>query len=99
MGRTFFYARRVVAALIVLLVIWVVASIIYVAVAEPISGPILVLFLAFLGGLLFLFWAFWRVVSGVVRFVAGPSRHDRWSGLGSEYEQMVRAQQRGRWRR
>jgi len=91
--RAIFFARRAVAALIVLAIIWVVGSVAYVVVKEPLGGSILLLLLALIGGLLFLLWAVYKVFSGIVRFVAGPSTQARTQGLGANYEEMVRAQQ------
>ena len=91
--RAIFFARRAVAALIVLAIIWVVGSVAYVVVKEPLGGSILLLLLALMGGLLFLLWAVYKVFSGIVRFVAGSSTQARTQGLGANYEEMVRAQQ------
>src|SRR5438105_15809227 len=93
--RAIFFARRAVAALIVLAIIWVVGSVAYVVVKEPLGGSILLLLLALMGGLLFLLWAVYKVFSGIVQFVAGPSTQARTQGLGAKanYEEMVRAQQ------
>jgi hypothetical protein len=99
MRRTLFYLRRTLAAVLALVVIGFVAIVVVAAVKEPLGGSILILLLALLGGLLFLCWLAFRTLGRVIRFVAGPSRRGQTSGLGSDYEQMVRAQARRGWHR
>jgi hypothetical protein len=101
MRRTLFYARRTVAALLVIVGLWFAASFVYVVWTEPLGGGALILLLALLGGFLFLVWMVFKIFGGIIRFVAGPPRRDeRVQGLGADYEQMVTASPHGRrWRR
>jgi hypothetical protein len=97
MRRAFFYARRTAAVLLVVFVALVVAMLVYAVVKEPLGGSILVLVLALFGGLLFLLWNVFRIFGRLILFVAGPSRREQSRGLGSEYEQMVRARTQRGW--
>ena len=93
MRRAFFYARRTMALLLVLVVLAFVASLVYAIIEEPLGGSVLVLLLALLGGFLFLLWLVFRILGGIVRLIAGPRRKAR-GGLGAEYEDIVRSQDR-----
>ena len=98
MGRAGLWTRRVIAAVVVLVVIWFVASFAYVIWKEPLGGSILLLLLGLLGGLLFFFWITLRAFGGLIRFLVRPTE-PKTPGLGAEYEAMVRAQSGRRWRK
>ena len=95
-----FLFRRGIAVLLVLLVVWLVAGFIFYAFRQPFGAGVLLLVFGLIGGVIFLFWAVFKVFGGLVRFIAGPARQKkRTAGLGSEYEAMIEAQAPRRRRR
>ena len=83
MRRSFLYARRTLALLLVLFVVWVVGLFIYDLLKTPAGWVVLLLlavFLALLGGLAFLFSALFRGFGGLIRFIARPVKP--WRPLG-----------------
>lgn len=84
MRRGFFYARRALAALLVILGLSFVAGLIYLALTDPLGAAVLLALLAVLGGFMFLIWILVRAFGGMVRFVAGPSRRATPQGLDAD---------------
>lgn len=99
MRRAFFYARRTVAVILVIIVVLFAIGFVLAARQDPLGGGLLILMLGLVGGFVFLVWATFKMIGGVVRFVAGPPRRQESRGLGADYEDMIQAQTSRRWRR